>query len=603
METIETLPDAQYKDDSPIATVDKIRAILSSHNIEIYEKWHETSVPYCFALSIGIVGTTFSVNGKGLTREFARASAYGELMERLQMGYTGAPGMQKDGSYSFDETKYIPVPLSDLAQDQHKVYARLCQRLMEQTAVDMAPSSMLKQFANKDGAVPCASFYSLTNKCSIPFPNEIRMRVYGSNGCAAGNSIEEAIVQAISEIVERHNQSQIILNGIVPPDIPEEELKQHKTAYKIVSYVRAHGFRVIMKDCSLGQKFPVVCACFIQENTGKYHTHFGAAPIFEIALERALTESFQGRNIQTIAQFDDFLYEKEDIRSLGSVTHEFAKGTWKKSPDFFLTETNAKYNNHVGFSGSSNKILLKECVEYFRSLGLDILVYNSSTLGFPTCHVLIPGYSEVFSHRLCAKMDDHRYYHNAIAALRYPATASVGDMLGLLMHLDQMGQFTAETKRAHGFLNAARLSANLTQEQSDRLMSASLGYVYFTLGKFSQAAKCAEAMLRLSNGDEDAYLICLKRYLHLLVNGYDSAAIRNIMEFFHPQHIVNAVLDKAKNPFERFTLHCQLHCPVDCPIHAECCNIRITELDDLISSQLKKLSFSDFSQTLDSLLA
>lgn len=63
-----------------------------------------------------------------MSKEFALASGYGELMERLQLGYTGAPGMQKDGSYSFDETKYVPVDLVTLAKDERKVFHRLSQK-------------------------------------------------------------------------------------------------------------------------------------------------------------------------------------------------------------------------------------------------------------------------------------------------------------------------------------------------------------------------------------------------------------------------------------------------------------------------------------------
>lgn len=602
MDLNENLLDAQYKDASPIATVEKIRAILSSHSIETIEKWHTTSVPYCFALTIYIAGTTFSVNGKGMSKEFALASGYGELMERLQLGYTGAPGMQKDGSYSFDETKYVPVDLVTLAKDERKIFHRLSQKLHYQYGIDLPVSTMLHQFTNKVGMIPCANFYNITTQTPTPFPNEIRMRVYGSNGCAAGNTVEEAIVQAISEIVERHNQSEILREGIALPTIPEEELIRHEAAYRIISYVRNQGFRIIVKDCSLGQKFPVVCACFIHEKTGKYHTHFGAAPVFEIALERALTESFQGKNIATIAQFDDFLYNQSDITSLGSVTSEFAKGSWKKSPEFFLSHPELKYNANAGFQGQSNKELLKECVAYFRDMDLDILVYNSATLGFPTCHVLIPGYSEVFPHRLCVKIDDHRYYQHAITTLRNPSKATISDMLGLLMHIDQMAQFPADTIRAHGFLNAARLSADLTSRQSEWLMSASLGYVYYSLGRYSEAVKCIRSMLSVAEAEHQPYLIALSRVMQLRLAKYDDTFIQDLMEHFHSAELIDSVMCQHQNPFLPFVLHCDLNCYKDCPIYEQCCKIRVTELDSLINEQLKSLSFQDFSQQLSSLL-
>ena len=61
--------DTQFKDNSPEKTVAHIKALLASYGIEAVESWHETSVPYCYALSVYIEGTTFSVNGKGLSKK------------------------------------------------------------------------------------------------------------------------------------------------------------------------------------------------------------------------------------------------------------------------------------------------------------------------------------------------------------------------------------------------------------------------------------------------------------------------------------------------------------------------------------------------------
>ena len=80
------LLDADFKDESPLKTVAHIKQILKDNGIETMETWVETSVPYCYVISIRVVGTTFVVNGKGLTKEFTLASGYGELMERLLKG-------------------------------------------------------------------------------------------------------------------------------------------------------------------------------------------------------------------------------------------------------------------------------------------------------------------------------------------------------------------------------------------------------------------------------------------------------------------------------------------------------------------------------------
>ena len=78
--------DTMYKDDSPINTVNRIKNILNDYGIKTIERWNDSGVPYCYSLRVSVFGTVFGVNGKGVTKEFALASGYGELMERLQLG-------------------------------------------------------------------------------------------------------------------------------------------------------------------------------------------------------------------------------------------------------------------------------------------------------------------------------------------------------------------------------------------------------------------------------------------------------------------------------------------------------------------------------------
>lgn len=599
------LLDAQFKDSDPVATVNRIRDILAQRGIVVEEKWHDTRVPYCFALSIKLPGTAFSVNGKGLTREFARASGYGELMERLQLGFTHAPDMQKDGSFSFDEHKFISVKPEELITQGLKPYEALSQHLEAFLGVSMSPEALLLQYVNSSGNIPCNPCYELTQKKAVYFPNEIRMRVYGSNGCAAGNTVEEAIVQAISEIVERHHQSEIIQQRLTPPDVPEDVLRSFDTAYAIISYVRSKGYRVLIKDCSLGQSFPVVCACIISEKTGKYHTHFGAYPKFEIALERALTESFQGRSIDNIAQFEDLIYQDSQLKNLRAVHSEFTKGAYLKSPRFFAGTPSYPYRHDCGFSGRDNHELLKECVEYFADMGRQILVYNSACFGFPTCQVLIPGYSEVFLNRLWPKTNDCRYYQPAINALRDPTKATVPDMLGLLLHLEQMSQFTAASVRVHGFLSGAKLSADISRTEDSRLMAASLGHIYYRLGKYTDAVSCVEHLLQACSPEDASYLIATKRYLSMVIQKQDTAEIRRVLEYFHNTSVVTRLfdaLDAGQSPFEAFTLHCDMKCSGSCALFGKCHAQRINQLHQVIIDAINALSFSDFSHQLSGLL-
>src|SRR5690349_12678031 len=74
----------KYKDELPLNTINRIRNILNGLGILTVEKSWAHSADGFYSVTVLIAGTTFSTNGKGTTYEYALASAYGELMERLQ---------------------------------------------------------------------------------------------------------------------------------------------------------------------------------------------------------------------------------------------------------------------------------------------------------------------------------------------------------------------------------------------------------------------------------------------------------------------------------------------------------------------------------------
>jgi len=597
--------DAEFKDAQPVKTVERIKQLLAANNIETTESWRDTCVPYCFALTVTVNNSTFSSNGKGLTRDFALASAYGELIERLQLGYIGNRDAQKDGHYSAIQNADIRICADELYNDNPKWYQLLSEQFKASTGESLDPEAILQPFADQDGKVQVTPYFNVITGKKEYYPSTIQMRVYTANGCAAGNTPEEAIVQATSEIVERHHQTRIVAETICVPTIPDTYLQQYGVAYDIISFVRSCGYRVIVKDCSLGTGFPVVGVCFINEKTGKYHTHLGAYPVFEIALERALTESFQGHNIDDLATFDDFVYGNDPAYSLENASVGLTKGAWKRHPNFFLGESQYSFDPNWFFQGKNNRELLGECIAFFAHAGYDMLIRDCSCLGFPTYQVLVPGYSEVFPHRLSPKNDDLKYAAYAVKTLRNPSGASVNDMMGLLMHISQTKSFSKALSGVHGFTATSKLATTLTAAEQHLFMNASLGYVYYTLRKYNDAIKCISQMLPLTDETGQEELICLKRYLSFQVHRHDPAQIRQVLEAFHKPETVSAlyanIVEKA-NPFDKFTLHCDLTCTQSCPIRNKCFQRQFVELTSLINKKTAELSYDDLVCYLKNLL-
>lgn len=602
MDELLVTTDAEYKDARPIDTVKRIKEILKSYDVETEEEWAQSDVPNCYSLRVNIAGTKIGTNGKGVTREFALASGYGEFMERLQMGNIWRNKMSFDKGISAADAQSEPVGKEELLERNRKWYELFSKSLLDNTGIRLEPKELLNQFPDQDGVMDGIPYYCVTTDTIEHLPLALVNCVYGSNGGAAGNTMEEAIVQAISEIVERNHELRVIRDEIPVPEIPEQILQACPIAYKTIQYLRNNGFRVLVKDCSLGSKFPVVCVCIVEKATGKYHTHFGAHPNFEIALQRTLTETFQGRTLQTVGRMEDFCYTDEDIRSFRRFITEFVLGCAEKKPQFFTRKSTAPYQPCPGFSGTNNRECLAECIDYFRQIGFDVLVRDSSCMGFPACQVIIPGYSEIIPHRFSAKFHNYRYRTGATRAFRNPTTASTQDLICLMMH-----KLESEKNRVYGmegFLAEAGISAVISKEMSVYLKNAALGYTYYALGKQREAVACISKMMNVCRQEDLGYLICLKRYFSMQHSGFTPENVRKTLEYFHTEEIVGKLygfLDQGINPFRDLVLRCDMNCGPHCCLFDCCKKSKTDKIAMMIYRESKKINQAALADLFKSL--
>lgn len=86
---VSRIQDMHYKQCSPVETVGKLQQTLKNLNVKVDETWQEKSSIDTYALRLDFKGTSIGVNGKGVSKEFARASAYAEFFERYQNDILG----------------------------------------------------------------------------------------------------------------------------------------------------------------------------------------------------------------------------------------------------------------------------------------------------------------------------------------------------------------------------------------------------------------------------------------------------------------------------------------------------------------------------------
>lgn len=604
-ETTDAIIDGNFKDSSPLDTVERIKGILRDFGVEPQMTWFDSGVPYCYSNKLTLPGTTFRTIGKGLTKDFAIASAYGEMIERLQVGFIYGATSLKDGDFAIDDSKFEMRPAKELLEDNLLWYQRMADVLEDSIGEKITAEQVLGQCATRDGMVSVSPYFELSTMQKVYFPTVLRKRIYGSNGCAAGNTPEEALVQAISEIVERSHQIHSVKEGLALPEIPEEDLKKYKISYEIIQFVREKGYKVSIKDASLGTGFPVVCACLIDRRTGRYHTHFGAHPVFELALERSLTESFQGRNIESMAENED-LSRKSNVKfSLNAFYTELRRSTGNKLPGFFVDDSPFAFDPNQGVRTCDNREILRYCIDYFTKRGFPLLVRDCSCLGFPTYQVIVPGYSECYINRISSKTDDQRYAPYAITTLRNPSKATVPEMMGLIMHLDRVKQLDSSLKSVHSFTMQIKAPSSAPHKLQKYLMAASLGYVQYTMGRWADAAASVGNMIPRASEKDLEFLICLKRYLLILADGYGAEYGKKVISYFHNEDTVAKfcdILDRKGNPFDEFTLHCDRKCTESCQFSPYCMLNRVDEIAAILDQKMNLLDFEDMASYFRNIL-
>ena len=288
----------EYKDNSPLATVDAIRKyFFERYNLSFTEKWHEDSgiTPSLTLLcnEIGII-----VNGKGMNREYALASAYGEFCERVcngvQIRFENTPcSMNEIGSEAFD-----PVPQKELGETIHSFLELETISTINKIPLNDAFSMLVrKSYFENSSQYPGLVFKNASNN-TVLIPLAIADYVLGTNGMAAGNTYEEAFVQGFSEVLERRALADFCEGRCVPSLVDIDDFAEDIELMKAINKIKSSfEGEVLLLTFEATYNYPIACVLLFNKKERTLRYRFGAHCRIQYALERCLTEMFQGASL------------------------------------------------------------------------------------------------------------------------------------------------------------------------------------------------------------------------------------------------------------------------------------------------------------------
>ena len=341
-------------------------------------------------------------NGKGATKESALASALGEFIERLNCNFFyndqfwGEELANADFVHYPNERWFQPGPNDELP-------------------VEILDEHCLAIY-NPDGEL-CGSHLYDTNSgntargiCSIPyvrqsdgetvyFPTNLIENLFLSNGMSAGNTLEEAQVQCLSEIFERAIKREILVGEMALPDVPQEVLNKYPNIVAGIKALEEQGFPVLVKDASMGGQFPVMNVTLMNPRTGGVFASFGAHPSFEVALERSLTELLQGRSFEGLNDIARPTFSTEAVTEPNNSVEHFIDSSGVVSWRFFSAKADYEFVEW-DFTDSGRNTNAQEAELLFgllEDMGKEVYVAVFEHLGATACRMLVPDFSEVYS--------------------------------------------------------------------------------------------------------------------------------------------------------------------------------------------------------------
>ena len=277
----------------------------------------------------------------------------------------------------------------------------------KQDDIEIEVHNYFEQLKNK-GLSGCVAipFRNIINNDLVYIPYNIFYMLVGSNGMAAGNTIDEAVYQGTCEIYERYAAALVYYNQLTPPLIPDEVIKEKAPIeYNIIEKLRIQGFQVVVKDFSIKGLLPSIGVLLMKN--GKYRLNIGADTCLNIALSRCLTEVFQGassdeevNSIMNPIPKDEFSYfynnTPDDIAQRTNEFVNFVKnGTGKFPISLFKDKESYPFSLDAFCSKSSYKEEVESFIKKSIANNNNFLIRNSSFLDFPAVHVYIPGISSI----------------------------------------------------------------------------------------------------------------------------------------------------------------------------------------------------------------
>lgn len=562
-------------------SIDYFQTQLTKYNLEVKEASWLNPVPNIWSVHIqNTICPLCFANGKGASKKAALASALGEYFERLSTNYFFADFyLGKDvanGDFvHYPTEQWFPVP-----QDDSLPKGLLSKKLLKfyDPNKELCATDLIDlQSSNIERGICALPFEQQSDQKIVYIPVNLIANLYASNGMSAGNTRNEARVQALSEIFERYAKNKIIAEAISLPIIPTNVLNRYPAVLTAIQTLESEGFPIYCFDASLGGQFPVICVVLFNPQNGTSYASFGAHPNFGVALERTVTELLQGRSLKDLDVFSPPSFANDDVADLSNLETHFIDSSGLISWDLFSEKNDYDFVDW-DFSGTTEQEFAN-LMAIFAHNKTEVLIMDYEHLGVYACRILAVGMSEIYPPEdlLIANNNMAIHLRELILSLPYKKRsakqylsiieqldddglddfARVRELLGIATGNDnawltlRIGELKAMLALAGKDLKQAKLWIDWTIEMNESIFTSERNHAY----------RCLQTLVNfiIERGSKQ-----FANYQNAFNKMYGTACVDEMWQYAIAQKQFFGLADKAANGninnhnLEQFTMHQKL---------------------------------------------
>ena len=353
-----------------------------------------TSVDDLLSLNYNVTGRS---SGKGMTDIQAKVSALCESIERYSGIFQGDESRHKSSLCALGDLAVHPNQCLNFSQAQYDnrkewnygrsgTFQKVPEPFDDKQAIDWSPVWSLKTEDFK---------YLPTAYCYYGYPSLSQPFCWAdSNGCAAGNTLEEAILQGFMELVERDSIALWWYNRVKRPQV---DLSSFNEPYfqALEDYHQTLNRELWVIDLTSDLNIPVFAAISKRIDRSVEDITFGFGAHFDprIALLRALTEISQTLASVLSANPDGSTRYPE-------LADKLAVDWWQSATvanqSYLLPAREMPLRSRSDYAYTWNENLREDimaCQQIVEARGMEMLVLDQSRpdIGLKVVRVIVPG--------------------------------------------------------------------------------------------------------------------------------------------------------------------------------------------------------------------